>query len=74
MTPMKAIRAKCLDCYCGQASLNQKLRDMLTPQNNGGEAVETRGDGRGADAEGNYIPGEAAGASRRISSKRRGRA
>ena len=27
-----------------QASLNQELRDMLTPQNSGGEAVETRGD------------------------------
>lgn len=51
-----------------QASLNQKLRDMLTPQNSGGEAVETRGDGRGADAEGNYTPSEAAGAPRRISS------
>lgn len=27
-----------------QANLNQELRDMLTPQNGGGEAMETRGD------------------------------
>ena len=27
-----------------QANLNQELRDMPTPQNGGGEAMETRGD------------------------------
>ena len=36
-----------------QASLNQELRDMLTPQNSGGEAVETRGDETATIAEGN---------------------
>ena len=42
-----------------QASLNQGLRDMLTPQNSGGEAVETRGDEPATVAEGNYIPDKA---------------
>lgn len=37
-----------------QASLNQELRDMLTPQNSGGEAVETRGDETATVAEGNF--------------------
>ena len=39
-----------------QANLNQELRDMLTPQNGGGEAMETRGDEPATIAEGNYIP------------------
>lgn len=38
-----------------QANLNQELRDMLTPQNGGGEAMETRGDEPATIAEGNYI-------------------
>ena len=42
-----------------KASLNQELRDMLTPQNSGGEAVETRGDETATVAEGNYIPDKA---------------
>ena len=42
-----------------QARLNQELRDMLTPQNSGGEAVETRGDETATIAEGNYIPDKA---------------
>ena len=32
---------------------------MLTPQNSGGEAVETRGDETATIAEGNYIPDKA---------------
>ena len=42
-----------------QANLNQELRDMLTPQNGGGEAMETRGDEPATIAEGNYIPDKA---------------
>ena len=50
-----------------QANLNQELRDMLTPQNGGGEAMETRGDEPATIAEGNYIPDKAEREKRHVS-------